>query len=807
MKVRDRVKKAIDILDYSIKNNLSLAKSCKIFGVSDTYVKNVKSDIVANFEINSSSNDEYDLIMRKYNEFSQVRGLNTQEKVEYEKRTDLLEKEKINKTVNEDATEMSLNYEAPADIFNKLFIQSPDHIYTLEQLLDKCKVDQNEWKVKNYIINKWDVTAVINDTLVTKENFQVKATLERNKTEYEKKQWAEFLKTIKSYAPDYSEFDKFKTTGKEKYLLELSLPDLHVGKLSWDEESGENYDTKIAIKRYNDAVTSLLNHVSHYKEQIHEILLPVGNDLFNIDNKNNMTTAGTPQHVDSRWQQMFRKTKDLMLMTIDKLSTIAPVKVVMVSGNHDCYSMDTEVLTNKGFKFKNELCIDDLIATVNPHSIEIEYQPYTNLFEREHVGEIYHIKNRYTDLMVTENHRMFFREKHDDQYRFEKICDVSFKTPKYFRISANNYKDDNPNISDDELRLLGWINSDGSIKQKKSNHRKIYHIYQVEGKHNLVKNLLDNMNIRYYEGTRYREINDIMTVELKKKKNTQYTYTLNVKNSGGELMDRLDSLIEEKYSVPKILFECSKRQVEIYLNAFIDGDGTRKKGNDEWATIYGVKKMLNSLQELTVANGIYSKLLSYRDKNWRLYIQLNKNNTLIEDKCVNKIPYNGNVWCLTVPNSNFITRRNGTINIQGNCQTVFYLGEVLQAWYNTNSRVTVDNSASLRKYYRYGTNLIGFTHGDQEKHLDLPYLMSEERKADWAETSYREFHLGHFHKRKTISFVDVDENRGIKVRVLPSLSGTDAWHHSKGYRSMKSAVAFLYDKNNGLVAEFNHNVI
>lgn len=257
-------------------------------------------------------------------------------------------------------------------------------------------------------------------------------------------------------------------------MYEISIPDLHIGKLAWDEESGENYDTKEAIRRYDLAVDELLSRVN--LNVVEKFLLPVGNDMINIDNLHHTTTAGTPQNCDSRWQQMFRKAKELLIRNIDRLSVIAPVEILIVSGNHDQ-------------------------------------------------------------------------------------------------------------------------------------------------------------------------------------------------------------------------------------------------------------------------------------------------------------------------------------------QTMFYLGESLQGWYRTSKNVTINNDASQRKYIEYGENLIGFTHGNGEKHLDLGLLMAQEQKEAWSRTQFREVHLGHFHKSKSIKYVDTDEFQGFKVRILPSLSGSDAWHNSKGYMSSKAAEGYLYHKDQGLITTTRFNLL
>jgi len=140
-------------------------------------------------------------------------------------------------------------------------------------------------------------------------------------------------------------------------------------------------------------------------------------------------------------------------------------------------------------------------------------------------------------------------------------------------------------------------------------------------------------------------------------------------------------------------------------------------------------------------------------------------------------------------------------------QTMFTLGEVLEAWYKDDPQVTINNSPKLRKYYQYGVNMIMLTHGDKEKHNELGLIAAHEEAKMWGETKYREVHLGHLHKSKSVQYTTGDEYPGFKIRILPSLSGTDAWHHAQGYLSMKAAKAFIFDKNKGLITEHTYNVI
>jgi hypothetical protein len=138
--------------------------------------------------------------------------------------------------------------------------------------------------------------------------------------------------------------------------------------------------------------------------------------------------------------------------------------------------------------------------------------------------------------------------------------------------------------------------------------------------------------------------------------------------------------------------------------------------------------------------------------------------------------------------------------------TTFLLGEILAAHYRNEPRVSIDNAFHKRKYYQYYENGFQFTHGDSEKHTELGLIFATERKKLWADTTFRYCQLGHFHKEKKIEYVTVDSFQGFQIEILPSLSGPDAWHNSKGYISNKAAKAFLYHRTKGEIGSYKYTV-
>ena len=140
-------------------------------------------------------------------------------------------------------------------------------------------------------------------------------------------------------------------------------------------------------------------------------------------------------------------------------------------------------------------------------------------------------------------------------------------------------------------------------------------------------------------------------------------------------------------------------------------------------------------------------------------------------------------------------------------ETSWYLVEWLSAYFRKDANIKFDAGPSPRKYIEFGCNLIGFTHGNEEKHADLPLIMATEHPR-WSALPCREIHVGHFHKKRETSFLSTDEHNGVRVRVLPSLSGTDAWHFRKGYVSnRRAAEAHVWSAAEGHVGYFSSNVV
>ena len=138
-------------------------------------------------------------------------------------------------------------------------------------------------------------------------------------------------------------------------------------------------------------------------------------------------------------------------------------------------------------------------------------------------------------------------------------------------------------------------------------------------------------------------------------------------------------------------------------------------------------------------------------------------------------------------------------------QSGFHLAHALKSWFRKDEEVSFDISVAHRKYYQYGSNLIGLEHGDGAKMDNLPLLMAQEKPTMWSETKYRYWYLHHLHHKIKHKWRDAKDFIGVTVEYMRSPSGTDSWHSRKGYTGVHKAVeGFIHQKESGQVARLTH---
>lgn len=224
-------------------------------------------------------------------------------------------------------------------------------VCTLEQLLEACQVDLATWEVEKFRCKSYQVTYVPRATresgdeewirphrhrhAVTLTMYAVSASLKRKVAVIAARgEIASMLADARTQlvrAP----LVLLRPRAETGYMLELSIPDLHAGRLAWGRETGgPDYDLHIAERTLHRAVETLLARSSQHRYD--KVLAIIGDDLLHADNLEGTTTKGTRVDVDSRHHKVYTAMRQAWTSAIERIvADVAPVHAVINPGNHD----------------------------------------------------------------------------------------------------------------------------------------------------------------------------------------------------------------------------------------------------------------------------------------------------------------------------------------------------------------------------------------------------------------------------------------------------------------------------------------
>jgi len=360
----------------------------------------------------------------------------------------------------------------------------------------------------------------------------------------------------------------------------------------------------------------------------------------------------------------------------------------------ECYSIDTEILTNEGFKFYNEITEKDKIATFNKDTEELEYQNYTNRIQYHYEGDMYHFTGKRLDVLVTPNHRMWL-SKFNSKRGYENFDFINAKdvknTLKYKSRSVVKWKGKKINFINifnkkvpikDYLRFLGYLISEGSVRHCEEKASYCTAFSQSESSPDFEK--MENSFCKMGE---YLDFH-VSTAKTLQKSGFVKAWRFYGKEISKYFKKEIGSGAHNK-KVPKWVKRLSSDLLEIILEALVEGDGRiltgHLRGNTKAYSYSTVSKQLaDDVQEMAFKCGYAPRLdIKYNGQGtkfysitWSLDTNVGKFPTIYGNNkklgrrggYIEKLQYNNDVFCFEVPNGLFITRRNGLINIQGNCK-------------------------------------------------------------------------------------------------------------------------------------------
>lgn len=379
-----------------------------------------------------------------------------------------------------------------------------------------------------------------------------------------------------------------------------------------------------------------------------------------------------------------------------------------------CFSSDTEVLTNNGFKLFKNLTQYDTIATLNDDG-NLEYQTPTDYISYHYRGEMVNLYNEighnghHLDMLITPNHNVEYLHgrnfRRDRRVNLKKIRADQVQTLKndlYIPSTWINKGIDKPDIqspisfmtSDQFFAFLGlWI-SEGSMSSIRANSK---------WKHNKVS--VSQSKSKYASDVVNKLMCDIdwpgkLRTQIDSRFSDGYVTYWEICNK--ELYEYLKPYKSAALkAIPRYIIEnASNRQLEILLQWLCFGDGSymfdRSKQQPYYST--GSQQLANDVQEVCFRLGYKSSIsvqdngdkthkntgteylrrfrvnIHYKnsnqpaDKNY--YINNNQNTSGYSGKKqsnIRTVPYDDMVYCVTMPSSRLFVRRSGVISLSGNC--------------------------------------------------------------------------------------------------------------------------------------------
>lgn len=435
----------------------------------------------------------------------------------------------------------------------------------------------------------------------------------------------------------------------------------------------------------------------------------------------------------------------------------------------ECFDSNTRILTKKGLKKYTEVKIGDLIPTINIKKNKIEYKPIRDIYIYDYDGELNQFKNKYgQEFLFTDNHKCLVKE-----FKWDNIIKQSnLKSNNYKLIDAESFRQvfafpicfpsgkKEFSITDDELKLLAWILTDGTIivaDKRKTNWKRYANrieIYQSKIKYvTEIEQLLNKLNIKYTKMKRVRKdkryLNKIFI---------SYTFYIHTKN---EIVKKYK--LNQDKSIPDWFFKLSDRQTKILINGMIKGDGHYRK-NKTWSYLCdGNKENLEKISLLCVTHNIpISKIIKTSHKKcWYLYFR-QCNYFGFTPTMKQKQKYIGKIWDISVDNELHFIERNSSIIITHNSLKHWaYINCFMRRGQNSDAPVQ-----KFKTYYLDPDGVLRYTTVSESIGFDCVCQLRKTKSSKSAKEG-SEIHIPFLYNKGFVN--SYNPNEKIEIRIDPEL--------------------------------------
>jgi len=317
-----------------------------------------------------------------------------------------------------------------------------------------------------------------------------------------------------------------------------------------------------------------------------------------------------------------------------------------------CLPIDvTDVLTPNGWVNLGDVKIGDEVAQYIPDTDSIEFAKVLDVVEpREETV----LKNRY--LEATADHRMFLKPNCGNSPNFKDVLwgDVLNGNKQYVVKNAGYISTDGINLTDDEIRLLVWIQGDGSyMVERRYSKPSVYGIefhLKKQRKINRVTALLENMGIEF---------------SARPYKNG----SMHVRVYGKGLYSWAETWLTDKAFNYNLMY-MSQAQFEVFWEELVRVDGSVE--GQLYTSV--ISKNNDIVQAVCALHGKRSSVITMGNTaSYRKCTVLTANSNYSVGRGAMTTPVTERramVSCVTVPSGYILVRNNDRTFIVGNCPGV-----------------------------------------------------------------------------------------------------------------------------------------
>ena len=341
-----------------------------------------------------------------------------------------------------------------------------------------------------------------------------------------------------------------------------------------------------------------------------------------------------------------------------------------VAVSQGCYDDQTEILTENGWILFKDLPAAGKLKVAQVNDNKIEFVDYSDYIEYHTNEDLYYFSNtdKSVDMLVTGNHNMALeRRKRVSNKRNSNNKFISNKksyTGKLELVSADQIK------LHRDTKFYVALPTANKNTESLSAFEKLAIAYQADGNTKPSGNSNGNLNgeVMYnFHFSKQRKIDRLISILQE----TGYRYTTSVytdKTTKISVRYPISALPSKNLSDSFDLSRFSQSTAREFIKEVGCWDGSTGKNSIEYVSTD--EKNIDFVQAVaTLAGLMTNKKKTVREGRkdiYKLYICLNRNSVGGETINKTRIPYNGKVYCVTVPSNIIVVRRNGRSLVCGN---------------------------------------------------------------------------------------------------------------------------------------------